>query len=60
MKEIKITEGHFYLEEYDISGFVIPGSIDVQGDERVLIILQGKVKDERKKKKVKRGRKNST
>ncbi|MBW2570281.1 MAG: hypothetical protein JRE47_13190 [Deltaproteobacteria bacterium] len=42
MKNIRIDDaGHFYLDEYDISPFVIDHK--VLSDERVEVVLQGNV-----------------
>ena len=53
MKTIKLTEsGHIYLDEYDISQFVV--SLKVLSGEDVRLVLKGKIQDERKKPKKKR------
>ena len=45
---IKITDGHIFLNEYDIAPFVDKKSIKVDGD-RVTLVILGDVVDEREK-----------
>jgi hypothetical protein len=53
MNKIRIDEaGHFYLNEYDISPFVIEHS--VLSDEKVTVILQGNVSAPHKKRVLKK------
>lgn len=48
--KIRITEQHIYLDDYDISPFVVGGSLKIDG-EQVIVRLIGDVKDEREPKK---------
>lgn len=44
--KIRITDSHIYLDEYDISPFVVGGSLQIDG-EQVVVRLIGEVRDER-------------
>ena len=48
MKTIRITPTHVYLDDFDISTFVV--GVEVESSERVTIKLLGDVVDERKPK----------
>ena len=45
---IRITDGHIFLNEYDIAPFVDRKSIKIN-DDRVTLVLLGDVVDEREK-----------
>ena len=46
MKTIRLTNSHIYLDDYDISPFVVNGSLAIDG-EKVTVVLIGDIQDER-------------